>query len=167
MAPRSKRRAVAADGAGELPEDERAFQKVVRVVNIREQSTVTMRRKLEQAGFGEAAVEAALERARDAWLIDDRRYAEALVRATLASGKGLRRAERAREGLGIALEEVEAFQDHEQDGGPSEVERAMAVLSRKRFTAKNKREAAYRTLVGKGYASDAASTAARLWAEGG
>ena len=106
MAPRSKRRAVAADGAGELPEDERAFQKVVRVVNIREQSTVTMRRKLEQAGFGEAAVEA-------------------------------------------------------------EVERAMAVLSRKRFTAKNKREAAYRTLVGKGYASDAASTAARLWAEGG
>ena len=112
MAPRSKRRAAAADGAGELPEDERAFQKIVRVVNIREQSTVTMRRKLEQAGFDEEAVETALERACDAWLIDDRRYAEALVRATLASGKGLRSAERELEGLGIALEEVEAFQDH-------------------------------------------------------
>lgn len=152
---------------GGLTEEERAFQKVVRVVNLREQSTATMRRKLEQAGFESEVVESALQRACEAWLIDDRRYAEALVRSALSKGAGLRNVQRELEGLGIALDEVEAFQDHQQEGGATEVDRALELLSRKRFTAKDKRSAAYRALVGKGYSSDAASTAARLWVEGG
>lgn len=148
----------------ELSCEERALQKVVRVVNLREQSTATMRRKLEQAGFEASVVDSTLQRAQQIGLIDDRRYAEALVRSTLSSGKGLRHARSQLEALGISLDEVEAYQDHVADG-PSEVDRALDLLSRKRFTAKNKRQAAYRTLVGKGFSSDAASSAVRIWSE--
>lgn len=152
--------------AGYMPPEERALQKVIRVVNLREQSTVIMRRKLQQAGFEEPVVEATLERACELGLIDDRRYAEALVRSVISSGKGLRFARHELEGLGIDIDDVEAYQDHCADG-PSEVERALDLLSRKRFSAKDKRSAAYRALMGKGFSSEVASAAARMWSEQG
>ena len=135
MARRSPAKLVA-----ELSPEERAFQKVARVVSIREQSTATMRAKLAQAGFEEAVVEGALERAR-------------------ACGF-----EQELDALGVGLEEVQAYQEHCEDGG-DEVSRALDALARKRFTAKNRWQAGYRFLVQRGYSNDAASSAVRLWIE--
>lgn len=159
MARRSPAKLVA-----ELSPEERAFQKVARVVSIREQSTATMRAKLAQAGFEEAVVEGALERARACGFIDDRRYAEVLVRSAIAAGKGLRLVEQELDALGVGLEEVQAYQEHCEDAG-DEVSRALDALARKRFTAKNRWQAGYRFLVQRGYSNDAASSAVRLWIE--
>ena len=158
--PSSPRRSSA--GPSGLAPAERAFQKVLRSASVREQSTATMRAKLAQAGFDEAVAEGALERAQACGFIDDRRYAEGRVRSALATGKGLRLVERELEELGVALEEVEAYQEHCEEG-PSEVSRAVEALARKRFTAKNRAQAAWRFLVQRGYSPDAASSAVRLW----
>lgn len=148
----------------ELAPEERAFQKVARSASIREQSTASMRAKLAQAGFDEAVAEAALQRACACGFVDDRRYAEARVRSALAAGKGLRLVEQELEGLGVALEEVQAYQEHCEEGA-DEVSRALEVLSRKRFTAKNRWQAGYRFLVQRGFSGDAATSAVRLWIE--
>ena len=84
--------------------------------------------------------------------------------AAIAAGKGLRLVEQELDALGVGLEEVQAYQEHCEDGG-DEVSRALDALARKRFTAKNRWQAGYRFLVQRGYSNDAASSAVRLWIE--
>lgn len=142
-----------------------AYQKILRSLSVREQSTHRMREKLLRADISPEAAEAALEKAVGSRIIDDTRYAEALVRSTLAAGKGLRLVEKELGELGVVLDELEAYQDHCSTDAESDLDRAMALLQRHPPRAKNKREAAYRKLVSKGYTSDVAVQASRLWSE--
>ena len=97
--------------------------------------------------------------------IDDRRYGDALIRMRLAAGKGLRDAEAEIEALGIDPRTLDAWQEHAERGRDAEIERALALLRRRPPRAKAAREAAFRKLVSQGYATDIASTAARIWHE--
>ena len=144
---------------------DRAYQKVLRSACACEQSSERMRGKLVRAGFSSDVIDSALERAVRAGVIDDRRYAESLVRSTIAAGKGLSFASKEVESLGIAIEELRAYQDYLDDEGQDEIERAVAVIRAHPPRAKNKRDAAYRRCVSKGFSSDVASSAARLWLE--
>lgn len=158
-----------ASDSGALPEDEKtaddAYRQILRWVSVRERSTTYLHDRLLKAEYSEEAVAEALERACRVYVVDDRRYADALVRMKLAAGKGLREAAREIEALGIDPSSLDAWQEHEAQGREAEVERALAVLVRRPPRAKQRREAAFRRLVSQGYSSDVAATAARLWTE--
>ena len=150
----------------ELPDDEagRAFRKVERLACGREQASEALRRRLAREGFSDEAVGAAIERAVSCGLVDDRRYADVLVRSRLSQGRGRSGIAAELAGLGIDPGEVESFAEAGTDEG-GEIERALAVLDRKPPRARNRRDAAFRRLVQKGFGSGIASSAARLWCE--
>lgn len=157
----------AADGAG-TPEGKAAddaFRKILRWVSVRERSTAYVRERLLKDEFPPEAMEEAVARAVGCRAVDDRRYGDALIRMKLAAGRGLRDAEAEIEALGIDPASLDAWQEHAERGREAEVGRALAVLRRRPPRAKAAREAAFRKLVGQGYGTDIASTAARLWYE--
>lgn len=143
----------------------KAYQRILRSASVREQSTARMRQKLAKDGYAEDVIEEALSRACRLRVIDDTRYSELLVRTTLAQGKGLRFALREIEELGVDPHELDAYEDYLDSATDEDEARARRVLELHPPRAKNKREAAYRKLMAKGFASDVASRAARQWAE--
>lgn len=149
--------------SGQSLDDEafEAYKKIQRLMSVSERSTKGLRERLVRDGFSEDAVEAALGRAVSYGIVDDLRYAEAYVRTKMAAGKGRLGIEAELRDLGIDVDEVCSWRDCADD----EVDRALGVLAKRPPTAKNKRDAAYRRLVSKGYSSSAAQTAARIWSE--
>ena len=121
-----------------------------------------MRERLDRDGFSPESIEEALGRAVSYGIVDDRRYAEAYVRSKLRAGKGRRGIESELRDLGIDPDEIDEWTESESE---DEVARALELLNRKPPTAKNKRDAAYRRLVSKGYSASAAQSTARIWSE--
>lgn len=169
-----------ARGAGEAGEDapagegaagdaeltaERAFQKILRLAAAREQSTARIRARLARDGWGEAEAEDALSRAVRAGAVDDRRYAEALVRMRIASGRGVEGVLAEVEDLGIDPWDLESYAEYRAAGDDADVDRALALLGRRPPRAKNQRDAAFRKLVQQGFGTATAATAARRWSE--
>lgn len=144
---------------------DKAFAKIIRCAQAKERSTEQMRKKLSDSGFDAACIDMALERAIEASIIDDRRYCDALIRATLAQGKGLHFAMKEAEELGIDATSLDAYQECFEDGSEDMVERAVACLERHHTSSKNKHAACYRKLMSKGYDAQVASEAARIWCE--
>ncbi|MEG0070442.1 MAG: regulatory protein RecX [Raoultibacter sp.] len=142
-----------------------AFLKVERLCAVREQSSKALRERLVREGFDSRAVDYAIDRALSCGLLDDSRFADVLIRTRLSAGKGM---------MGIEAELVRYDIDPNRvQGWPleydvsleTEINRALKLLRRKPPHTKNIREAAYRRLIGKGYSSGVASSAARLWFE--
>lgn len=146
--------------------DRIAFDKVTRSVSICEQSTAKMRKKLQESGLPDDSIEDALQKAVRIGAIDDKRYAECLIRSTLASGKGLKFALKEVESLGIDPYELDSYNEYLDEGDDAVIERAIDFLTRHPSRSKDVRGAAYRKLVTKGYDHSVASTASRLYAEG-
>lgn len=149
----------------EEPTAQEAYQKILRLISIRERSSAYLRSRLLKEEYPVASVEEALAKCQRLHLVDDRRYADALIRMRLAAGKGLREAEREIEELGIDPSTLDAWQEYSARGREAEVQRALALLRRRPPRAKQAREAAYRKLINQGYGSDIAASAARQWAE--
>lgn len=147
-------------------ESQRAYRKILRMASAREISSASARQKLVRDGFSGEAVSSSIQRALDNRIIDDIRYADALVRSKLAAGKGLTGVQRELEELGVDIRSLDSFQEHEELGEEHEVERAIEVLNRRSITAKNKRDAAYRRLIQAGFSSSIASQAASEWLRG-
>lgn len=143
----------------------KAWAKVLRSASVREQSTVRMRGKLRQAGFSEDVIEQVLNRAVQSHVIDDNRYSDALVRSAIAQGKGLEIVRREIEELDVPFDDLQAVKDYRENEGANEHARAISVLERFPPTAKNKREAAFRKLLNKGFSVSVAASAARTWTE--
>ena len=119
-----------------------------------------MRTRLAREGYDECEVEEALARAQRYGIVDDSRFAESFCRSRIAAGKGLSGIRAELEKRGIDPDAVpDAWADDESD----EIERAIDFLRRKPPTTKNKRDAAYRKLVQRGFGSSVAATAARTW----
>lgn len=141
-----------------------AFRKIERLCLVREQASEQLRQRLARDGFEPDAVETAVARALACGLVDDGRFADVLVRSRLAQGRGRRGIAAELEALGIDADGVEALAAGDGDDA-GEVDRALALLDRKPPRAKNRRDAAYRRLAGKGFSASVSSTAARLWCE--
>lgn len=141
----------------------KAFQKIVNWLSVRERSTGYVRERLKRDGFGSDNIEEALERAIECHILDDARYADSLIRTTMSSGRGMRDIEREIEELGIDINGLDAWEEYQQLGCEGELKRALDVLKRKPPHAKNACDAAYRKLVSRGFSSEIASSAARLW----
>ena len=82
---------------------EKAFRKIERLACAREQASAALRRRLVREGFSEEDAAAAVARAVACGLVDDRRYADVLVRSRLARGKGRRGIAAELAELGICL----------------------------------------------------------------
>ncbi len=149
----------------EAPTAQEAYQKILRIISVRERSSAYLRERLRKEEYPSQAIEEALEKAQRLYLVDDRRYGDALIRMRLAAGKGLRDAEQEIEELGIDPTTLDAWQEHAAQGPEVERERALALLRRRPPRAKNARDAAFRKLVGQGYSTDVAGSVARQWAE--
>ena len=144
---------------------EAAFRKILRWASARERSSAYVRERLLKDEYPPEVVEEALKRAVRVRAIDDRRYGDALIRAKLSAGRGLRDAESEIEKLGIDPSSLAAWQEHTARGLDAEVDRALALLRRRPPRAKRAREAAFRKLVTQGFDTDVAVTAARRWSE--
>lgn len=153
-----------ADEPSAAPQAADAFARLLRTVSNRDRSELDVRRRLFDAGFSEGDVDRAVERARSAGILDDLRFADTLIRSRVSQGRGRAGIERELADQGIDIESVPGWPDEYLDDGRSEFERALSLLERKPPTAKNKREAAYRKLVGKGFSGSVASEAARAFA---
>lgn len=150
------------DGPDEL---QRAKRKTERLCSAREQSSEGLRTRLMRDGFSKEVAEQAVSWALKYSIVDDMRFADALVRSRLAAGKGMAGIRRELAAHGIDADNVALFQGSDAFGSDMERERAIALLQRKPPRAKNARDAAYRKLVQKGFSSDVASSAARAWFE--
>lgn len=145
--------------------DKIAFEKLARSVSVSEQSTAKMRKKLLEAGLPSDSVESAIQKAVRIGAIDDKRYAECLIRSTISSGKGLKFALKEVDALAIDPYELDAYNEYLEEGEEAEIERALDFLQRHPSRSKDVRGAAYRKLITKGYDHSIASTASRLHAE--
>jgi regulatory protein len=137
---------------------EQALARIVRLVDVRDRSVKEMRERLGREGYDEQVVDEALERAVNCGLLDDERFAKSYCRGKLRSGWGAERIRCELRRFGIEPDEFEymltEFSD-EQD----QVSRAVTALHRHRSHAKNQREAAYRFLLAKGYATSVIQSA--------
>ena len=140
-----------------------AYKKILRLANVSERSVKGLRERLLREGFDAESLDTALERACSYGIVDDVRYAEVLVRSRISAGKGRQGIEAELRALDIDPCCVEVWDEYL--AGESELDRALALLRRRPPTAKNKRDAAYRRLVSKGYSSSTAQSAARIWSE--
>lgn len=146
-------------------QSEAAFAKILRCANARETSTLKMREKLHHAGFPSDVTEGALARAVSAGIIDDARYCNCLIRSALSQGKGLHFVLKEVASLGIAPEDLEAYQRHLEEGSDDMTARALDVLRRHCPRSKDIQAASYRRLMAKGYGHAVAAEAARLFRE--
>lgn len=152
----------------ELPTEEQrksAFAKLLRSVSSYEQSSLRIRRKLEIAGYSNDAIEYSIDKAIRIGAIDDNRYAECLVRSAALSGKGMELIKREVSELGIRIEDIESYQEYMQNGEEAQIECALNLLERHPSRAKDKKAAAMRKLLAKGYSMDIATKAASRWLE--
>lgn len=148
----------------ELTPEEKAYNKVLRLVSVREHSTQSLRERLQKDAYEEAVIEEVIAKAERLYLVDDRRYCEALVRTRLASGKGLEPTKREIEALGVDIESLESYQDYLADQDETDYDRALALLERKPPRSKNLRDGAFRKLISNGFSSSLASAVASEWA---
>lgn len=144
---------------------EAAMRKIERLCSVRERSSSSLEERLIRDGFPEDVAANAVARAVECGLVDDGRFADVLVRSRIAAGKGCAGIARELASHGIEASTVESYVEATESGHDSEVARAVSLLNRKPPRAKNVREAAYRRLVGRGFSSAVASSAAREWWE--
>ena len=146
-------------------DESRAFNKIKALACRREYSQSSLRKRLARGDYSDEAIECAIERAVRCGLISDARFAEVLVRSRISQGKGLSGIARELTDEGIDPFSVPQYVDAANGSIPSEVDRAIEVISRRPPHSKHPRESAYRKLVSKGYSSSVASSASRIWFE--
>ena len=154
------------DGSNPVPSLEKTKAKVERLCVQRDQNSLLLKRRLVKEGYDEAFVEEAVGRAVEVGLVDDLRWADMIVRSRISAGKGVAGIRRELSQGGVDIELLPDWPDGYDVDDEDERRRAMAVLAKRPPRAKNKRAAAYRRLVGKGFSSSVAQSVAREWAEG-
>ena len=149
-----------------IDEGQKIWAKILRMASAREYSSQQVRSKLLHAGYPEALVDDALERAMNLRIIDDERYSDSLIRRRVASGKGLKPAIREIEELGVNPSQLASYGElYNNESDEAEVDRALSLLNKKPPRSKNLREGAFRKLVQAGYSADVASQASRIWVD--
>lgn len=135
-----------------------ARDRALKLLGYRERSAVEMRRKLDQDGYSDGVARAVVESLERVGLLDDRRFAESLVRTYLARGYGGARVRRelARAGIDDAL----AAEVWDDAASGCERDRALEVAQRLARGATDVRHLAAR-LARKGFGADIAFSVAR------
>lgn len=143
-----------------------AFQRIVALCAVRDRSQQEVRDRLQRDGYAAEEAEAALARAVDCGLVDDRRFADAFVRARISAGKGEVVIKRDLQRHGLALVDVPGWPEDYGYDEQGQLDAAVRFLRAHPPTAKDARGAGYRKLMGKGYPASVSSKAVRIWLEG-
>ncbi len=143
-----------------------ALERIMKVASKREISSVRMGSKLRGWGFCDQAISEAMDDARRLSAIDDVRYADCLIRTTLAMGKGLSKVEREIKELGIDIMGLDSYQQYVDDGEEAQVQSALDLLKSHPPHSKNMNNAAFKKLVSKGYSIQVASQATKMFLQG-
>lgn len=149
----------------ETDESERAFKKLMDLVNISDRSEKAMRERLKKDGFEDLDIDVAIDRALSYGFIDDMRFADVLIRSRISQGKGSAGIERELAGHDIDINDVPGWPNEYEIDSEIELDRALSFLDRKPPRSKNQREGAFRKLVQRGFSTSVASSAARIWSE--
>ena len=136
-----------------------ALKKIVQLINVRERSTSQIRERLLKLEFTEDVTDKAVRKATSLNLIDDKRYADLLIRSRINQGKGAEGIERELRSEGIDINEVSGWPYSYPVSYDEEYSRAINLLERKPSHAKNRKQASYRKLIQNGYSSRVASDA--------
>ena len=143
---------------------ESAFERIIKLVSIKDRPVKTMRERLLEEGYELDEVETAIERACEYRFLDDERYARVLIQSRLGAGRGIQGVRAELKRLDINVDAWEDLPDEFKFADEAdELERALAYLDRKPPTGKNLIDKAYRTLMRKGYGSAVSSSAAHRW----
>lgn len=141
-----------------------AFKKILRWVKVRDRSIAETRARLIREGFQVDAADKAIELAEEYRFLDDRRFADTLVRSRLRQGRGLDGIIRELRGHCISVEAVlPGFPEEYLANRPSQKDCAYALLCKKPPRAKNARQAAYVKLVRAGYSMALSAEVANQW----
>ena len=130
--------------------EQAAFDRVCVKLGARERASCDVISLLEQEGYGKEEARRAVARAQRCGVVDDKRYAQAYVRAKVRAGWGKARIER---GLGhahLSLKDCDMAAGAELDA-EQEFARALAAARKKRVPDKNPTEKLARFLAGRGY----------------
>ena len=153
-------------GEGDPKTAEKAFERVERLVGIKERSAQGMTARLLREGFTPEDAQAALDRAKAYGIIDDARFADSLIRGRLRAGKGKQGIEQELKQLSIPPESIPGWPNaFGLDEGEDEVTRAVELLTKKPPKSANLQGSAYRKLIRNGYSPSTAITATRIWME--
>ncbi|MCD8316898.1 MAG: RecX family transcriptional regulator [Eggerthellaceae bacterium] len=149
--------------AQELTPEQRAYQKILRLASVKEQSSALIRKRLGKDGYSPEVIDEALDRAIRASAINDRRYSEALIRTRIYAEKGIEPALKEIEEHRIDTYELEAYQNYLEEGEDAHIEQAVKFLENHPTRSKNLWASAYRKLVTRGFSREVASEAAKRW----
>ena len=134
-------------------EHRRAMDKIAALVNVRERTAKEVRGRLAQAGFEDAVAQEAVECAVRCGLIDEHRYAAALIKGKVRQGWGKRKILMRLQDDGVDADTIQECSD--LFASPEEeYERAMSELAKRSVRSKNPRATLTRRLLQKGYSNE-------------
>ncbi|MCL2889534.1 MAG: RecX family transcriptional regulator [Eggerthellaceae bacterium] len=150
--------------------EEAAFKKIMRLCAYRDRASREIKTRLLREGFEPEGLERALDRALSCGIIDDSRFADSFVRGRLNAGKGRKGIELELRRLGLDPASIKTWPEGcsaqgDGDAEENELNRAIRLLEMRPPKATNKREAAYKLLIRKGFSASQATSAARIWFE--
>lgn len=137
-----------------------ARTRIERLIDRREYSSEEIRAKLKQDGYAQGTIDACVERAMEAGLVSDERFASAFIRSKLANGWGTLRISRELSHKGISLDDVAGWPEEFIDSD-DEFSRAIVLARSKRVSGARAYERLVRYLCSKGYATGVAVRAAK------
>lgn len=143
-------------------EETKVFKKITQLINIRDRSSVELFDRLV-ADYNELAVSNAIEHAQQCGLLDDMRFAEALIRTRINANKGRYGIEAELKTHNIDPYQISGWPHNFFGSDDEELKRALMVLRKKPPTSKNKVDGAFRRLVQKGFSVSISSRAAKRW----
>ncbi len=141
-------------------EDEACFTALVEMLARRDHARAEAARKLTCAGYRPESVEAALSRAHAARYLDDARFCVQFIEERKRRGWGRRKIEHELIHRGVALEDLEGYPER-FFSADDDLERARAILARKRVPESRAFEKLARHLIAKGFSYEVASEATR------
>lgn len=137
-----------------------ALTMVTEMLSRRDHATGEVRDKLAVYGFHEAAIDHAVKRATDLRFLDDRRFCSYFIEERKRRGWGRRKVEIELKRRHIVLEDIPGYPDdyfQEED----DMERARALLAKRRVADTRPFEKLVRFLMGKGFPYGIAADAAK------
>lgn len=141
-------------------EEQQCFAVLTEMLSRRDHSVHEAREKLLLSGFKPGSIDLAIAKAENLRYLDDARFTEAFIEERVRRGWGRRKVELelSRRGVDPFLVEgwPERFFSHDSD-----LERALAALSKKSIPTQNGYQKFVRHLMGKGFSYDVASEAAK------
>ncbi len=139
-------------------EPEAARERALRLINYRERSRREIVDKLLADGYSQALADLVADRMVELQFVDDRRYAESIVRSKRSAGWGTRRIERALADAGV---DEETVSDVSAQPEGSEYERALREARKKPARDARDVQRVAARLARKGFGFEIAFSAAR------